>query len=247
MQRRNQWRRRRSIPSSDDLARRAPLTPVHHRVAAAASAVCGSGAEREPPSGLAEVHEVVHRDAGGGEDGADGVHLPPGDGHDEDEERRGDGAEGGGGGQAPERHGVGPGHGGEPGAEADEGGELEQHAEAVEEVGGGDDGVEAGERHGEGDGGGGEDADPGRVEHRRPEREGAREEAQVRHAEELERGAAQRRRVEADGGEHGAHLDPVLEPTPGDHACVRVHAFAEKVINQNDQPSTVVQCRCRDR
>jgi len=182
---------------------------------AGASAV----AEPEAPSSLTEPHEVVHRHPGGRERGADGVHLPAGDGHDEDEEDGGDEAEQDG---AREARGdaVGARQRGLLDAEPDEGGELEEHPEAVEEVGGGHDAVEAEEGHGQRDGGGGQDADPRRAEDRGAGREEAREQAQVRHPQQLERRAAQRRRVEADGGQHRAHLDPVLEPVAGDHACV---------------------------
>jgi hypothetical protein len=186
--------------------------------------VVACNAELEAPPFPAEPHEVVHPDAGGCECGADGVHLPAGDCHDEEEERGGHEAERDGAGEA-RGHAVGARHVGPLDAERDEGGELEEHAEAVEEVGGGDDAVEAEEGHGHGDGAAGQHAEPGGVEDRGAHREGAREEAQVCHAQKLERRAAQRGGVEADGRQHRAHLDPVLEPRPGDAACMRRRYF----------------------
>ncbi|OAY70099.1 hypothetical protein ACMD2_22825 [Ananas comosus] len=107
-------------------------------------------------------------------------------------------------------------------AEAEEGGELEEHAEAIEEVGGGDDVVEAHEGDAEDDEAGEEDADPGGVEEGGAAGEEAREEAQVRHAHQLERAAAQLSLVEPDRRQHRPGLDPVLEPPPRDPPCPRV-------------------------
>ena len=106
------------------------------------------------PTGNTEKQRKQQRTAtctGRRERSADGVHLPPGDGHDEDEERGGDEAEHDGGRQAG-RDAVRARQAGLLDAEPDEGGELEEHAQAVEEVGGGHDAVEAEEGHAQRDG-----------------------------------------------------------------------------------------------
>lgn len=97
---------------------------------------------------------------------------------------------------------VGAQHLGAPEAEPDEGDKLKEHTEAVKEVGGGGhNAIEAEQGHAERDDADDGDAGPGGAEDWGACGEEGREEAQVSHAEEEECCAAQRRRVEVDGGE----------------------------------------------
>ncbi|BAS84403.1 Os03g0375601 [Oryza sativa Japonica Group] len=188
------------------------------------------GVEPEPLPGPAHPHGAVPADAEGRERGGDGGDPPPGDGDHVRQERRRHEAHGGERGER-QRDAVGAlERGGAllPRAEPEEGGELEQRAEAVEQVGGGDDVVEAEEGDGDRDGGGGGDGDPrGGGSSGAAAGEDGGEEAQLRHAEELERAAAQLRFEQPDGGEHRAGLRPVLEPPPADDACIENHVKSD--------------------
>jgi hypothetical protein len=179
--------------------------------------------ELEPPLGPAQPHGAVQADAERRERAGEREHPPPGHGAHVRQERGRHGAHGGQRGQRRQRHAVRPLQVRLPGAEPEEGGELQQRAQAVEEVGGGHDLVERQEGHGQGHGGGDGDGDPRGAE----AREDGREEAQVRHAQQLERAAAQLGLEHADGRQHRAGLGPELEPWASDDACsAQIHVFA---------------------